>query len=108
MLYFQRNCSIFNVKILKEVRFSESLLILLEIRFVWNNGGQLTLRNSTAVTAHALACENIRFSSLFAAGDVSRNVPSGEERGETDVFAGYPCIKKMRAQAAQTHVTLIP
>ena len=27
-----------------------------------------------------LACENIRFSSLFAAGD--------EERGETDVFAG--------------------
>ena len=32
----------------------------------------------------SLACENIRFSSLFAAGDV----PSGEERGETDVFAG--------------------
>ena len=28
------------VKILKEVRFSESLLILLEIRFVWNNGAQ--------------------------------------------------------------------
>ena len=42
MLNFQRNSSIFNVKILKEVRFSESLLILLEIRFVWNNGGQLT------------------------------------------------------------------
>ena len=42
MLYFQRNCSIFNVKIFKEVRFSESLLILLEIRLVWNNGGQLT------------------------------------------------------------------
>ena len=40
MLYFQRNCFIFKVKILKEVRFSESLLILLEIRFVWNNGGQ--------------------------------------------------------------------
>ena len=36
-----------------------------------------------------LACENIRFSSLFAAGDVSaRNVPSDKERGETDVFAG--------------------
>ena len=33
-------------------------------------------------TALFLACENIRFSSLFA-------VPSGEERGETDVFAGY-------------------
>ena len=39
----------------------------------------------------SIACENIRFSSLFAAGNVSRggNVPSGEERGETDVFAGY-------------------
>ena len=32
-----------------------------------------------------MACENIRFSSLF----VARNVPSDEERGETDVFAGY-------------------
>ena len=29
-----------------------------------------------------LACENILFSSLFAS-------LSGEERGETDVFAGY-------------------
>ena len=46
---------------------------------------------------NAIACENIRFSSLFADGDVSRggmsrssspNVPGGEERGETDVFAG--------------------
>ena len=36
-----------------------------------------------------IACENIRFSSLFAAVDVSRNVPSGKERGERDVFAGY-------------------
>ena len=36
-----------------------------------------------------IPCENIRFSSLFIAGDVSRNVPSDEERGETDVFAGY-------------------
>ena len=36
-----------------------------------------------------IARENIRFSSLFSAGDVShRNVRSGEERGETDVFAG--------------------
>ena len=40
-----------------------------------------------------LACEDIRFSSFFAAGDVSRggnarNVPIDEERGETDVFAG--------------------
>ena len=45
-----------------------------------------------------LAFEKIRFSSLLAAGDVSRgetlrssarNVPSCEEPGETDVFAGY-------------------
>ena len=36
-----------------------------------------------------IPCENIRFSSLFIAGGVSRNVPSDEERGETDVFAGY-------------------
>ena len=41
-----------------------------------------------------VACENIRFSSLFAAWDVSReglarNVAIGEKRGETDVFAGY-------------------
>ena len=57
--------------------------------------------------AKAMACENIRFSTLFAAGDVllggtsatqwqkfhtddvMRNVPSSEERGEMDVFAGY-------------------
>ena len=36
-----------------------------------------------------LACENIRFSSLFAA----RNVPSYEVRGETDVFAAYGLLK---------------
>ena len=38
-----------------------------------------------------VACENIRFSSVSAAGDVSRgvNVPCDEERGEMDVFAGY-------------------
>ena len=44
-----------------------------------------------------LACENIRFSTLFAAGDVSRGGtsakrPRGEERGETDVFLGYEGI----------------
>ena len=38
--YFQRNGFIFKLKILKEVRFSESLLILLEIWVVWNNVGQ--------------------------------------------------------------------
>ena len=41
MLYFQRNCFVFNVKILKEVRLSENSLILFEIQFVWNNGGQI-------------------------------------------------------------------
>ena len=40
-----------------------------------------------------LACENIRFSSLFVAEDVSR-VLSDEERGETDVFAGYTSLNK--------------
>ena len=38
-------------------------------------------------TARILACENIRFSSLFVAED--------EERGETDVFAGYPYLYNM-------------
>ena len=37
---FKETFLIFKVKILKEVRFPESLLILLQIRFVWNNGGQ--------------------------------------------------------------------
>ena len=43
MGYFQRNCFIFEVKILKEVRLSENSSILVEIRFFlffWNNGGQ--------------------------------------------------------------------
>ena len=45
------------------------------------------------VVVFLLSCKNIPFSSLSAAGDVwrssSQTVPSGEERGETDVFAGY-------------------
>ena len=46
--------------------------------------------NEATEVAVRLACENIRFSSLFVAEDVSaRNVLSDEERGETDVFAGY-------------------
>ena len=44
-----------------------------------------------------MACENIRFSSLFVAGDVSRNVPSDEERGETDV--SQATIKRSGVQA---------
>ena len=37
------------------------------------------------LVSKTIAYENI--------GDVSRNVPSGEERGETDVFAGYQTSK---------------
>ena len=48
---------------------------------------------SYAFPIWTLACENIRFSSLFAAGGVSlareTSLCSGEERGETDIFAGY-------------------
>ena len=67
---------------------------------------QLNTNNNGPGLLFAIASENsenIRFSSLFAAGDVSRggtsatqrqkfhtdDVPIGEERGETDVFAGY-------------------
>ena len=39
------------------------------------------------------ACENIRFSSLIVAEDVSRNVLSDDERRETDVFAGCVIFK---------------
>ena len=39
-----------------------------------------------------LACENGRFSTLFAAEDVSLNVPSGEEREKTAVFAGWAWV----------------
>ena len=42
-----------------------------------------------------LACENIHFFSLFAA---ARNVPSGEERGETGVFADYKIPVKISAK----------
>ena len=49
-------------------------------REIWENakylGGKWDLTGTREV-----ACENIRFSSLFARGD---------ERGETDVFEGYP------------------
>ena len=34
----------------------------------------------------SIACENIRFSSLFVAERPQRRI---EEQGETDVFAGY-------------------
>ena len=58
------------------------------------NGAAMETREGSGRASKLLlnvACENIRFSSLFAAGDVSRggNVPGGEERGEMDVFAGY-------------------
>ena len=57
------------------------------------NGAAMETREGSGRASKLLlniACENIRFSSLFAAGDVSRggNVPS-LSRGEMDVFAGY-------------------
>ena len=75
-----------------------------------------------AFCASFLACENIPFSSLFVDGDVSRggtsatqrqkfhidetkrNFPGGEERGETDVFAGYqfPDTKVLNTTGADT------
>ena len=39
-MIFSKKRFIIKVKILKEIRFSERLLVLLEIRFVWNNGSQ--------------------------------------------------------------------
>ena len=48
-----------------------------------------------------MACENIRFSSLF----VARNVPSDEERGETDVFAGYD--QEVRGSSLARRVFLV-
>ena len=53
--YISKKLFIFKVKILKEVRFSESLLIPLEILFVWNNGGQKhwLIKEQYPVTAHA-------------------------------------------------------
>ena len=67
-----------------EVTYDESIL-----KGKWEMV-KLTTNPCSAVFSLWVACENIRFSTLFAAGDVSpaRNVPSGEERGETDVFAG--------------------
>ena len=57
----------------EELGFQATLFVLGTAQFTWN-----------------LACENSRFSSLFAAWDVSyfswRNVLSGEERGKTAVF----------------------
>ena len=66
---------------------------------IWGEFSQAIRRASDTnimVTGKNVACENIRSSSLFAAGHFSRggtsfslrNVPSGEELGETDYFAG--------------------
>ena len=44
------------------------------------------------ITSFHLACENIRFSSLFAA-----------ERGETDVFAGYVSLNTADFKTQTSH-----
>ena len=50
----------------------------------WGSELQTTLyQEQIQLHVAVIACENIRFSSLFAAGDVSH-----VERGETDVFVG--------------------
>ena len=50
----------------------------------WGSELQTTLyQEQIQLHVVVIACENIRFSSLFAAGDVSH-----VERGETDVFVG--------------------
>ena len=60
-----------------------------------NTSNQISPNLVSSSADFPLARENIRFSSLFVAGDVSRggssarNVRIDEERGETDVFAGY-------------------
>ena len=57
----------------------------------------------TLTSPRVIACENIRFSSLFASGDVSgSNVSGREERGETDVFAGYAFNKCIRIKMSRS------
>ena len=65
-------------------------------------------------SSNQLACENSRFLSLLVATDVSRggsslrSVPSGEERGETALFAGYKStnLSKDARQPRWTFCTL--
>ena len=67
---------VLNLEPASELRFRGSLSIILSF---------------IVMSEFRVACENIRFSSLFADKDVSRRwgrFPGGEERGETDVFAG--------------------
>ena len=59
MWYFQRNCFMFKEKILKEVRLSDYSLILLEIQFVWNKGGQ---KRSLSIYVRCLVFGQIYFS----------------------------------------------
>ena len=77
--------------------FTDPVYFLLQLWFLDSIAASLDHREGPMIIhrekqnktkrANELACEGIRFSSLFAAGDVSRNVPSGGERGETDAFA---------------------
>ena len=60
----------------------------------WINNYPVNNSVSLPNTARFLACENVRFSSLFAADGrfLHAKRPSGEERGETDVSAGYEIL----------------
>ena len=60
-----------------------------DIRNYVDQGGKEGLGGKNLLNSGVfLACENIRFSSLFATGDVL----CGEEPGETDIFAGKGCF----------------
>ena len=81
-----------------ETRRAEKKIIVAVIRphsvpfTVLQSIGEYFTKFATRSHDGLIACENNRSSSLLAAGDVSQNetrkVPSGEERGETAVFAG--------------------
>ena len=66
--------------------------VVLSWQEIWNKCfNQFVMKLQLHWIWKIVACENIHFSSLFAAGDVSRggtvqNVPSGEEWGQTDVY----------------------
>ena len=45
------------------------------------------MKNSLLISQKELACENIRFSSLFAAGDVSRETSPATKSEEKRMFS---------------------
>ena len=62
---------------------------------MWNVWQNLKQKRKMRYVCMIVACENIRFSSLFAAGDVSRNVPAAKSEE-----------KRMFSQASMIVVTV--